>query len=83
MSNERCGDARVPEYDLKKSSTVTVRLKLPDFSVTILCTLVGEHKSVSGNIEGDRSRSLFSEFQQLTDCSFSNVNPLVKERGHL
>lgn len=47
----------------------------------MLCTPVGEDKSVSGSVQRRKKplcsfrNSLFSEFQHLTDCSFSNVCP--------
>jgi hypothetical protein len=68
---------------------VTVHLKIAWLLVTVFYTHTGGHKSFSRNIQGDRkplcsfSNSLLSEFQQLTDCSFLNVSPHIKETGHL
>jgi hypothetical protein len=88
-------DTKIAEIVCFPQDTLTDYLNLPEVSLQHFHTLVSEHVSVSGNIQGDRKplcsflNSLLVEFSQLIfnnslPCTlFSNIKPLVKETIHL
>jgi hypothetical protein len=88
VSNKRGGVARVPECDLKKSNTLTVRLKLPGFRLQYFVHSSGNTDPSQGICRGERSHSTRSV--TLYSLNFSNwltarsrmSVPLIRETGH-